>query len=86
MKITKRDLIKIIKEEKKKLNEGAYIHDIFSQAAAALSKRDGEALEDLSRDLGELMMDEREQSSYREAIEAMAEAAYELYEYGDGVQ
>mgnify|MGYP001807555315 CR=1 FL=1 len=82
MKITKRQLKRIIKEEKQKLlSEGAYIHDIFSSAAVALEMRDGRQLEDLARQVGDLMMDDRERGSYSQALYAMAEAAYELESY-----
>ena len=84
MKITKRQLRRIIKEEKRNLlTEAAYIHDIFRQAAAALEMRDGSKLEDLAREVEGLMMDEREQSSFSSALNAMAEAAYELESYDE---
>tara|TARA_B100000131_G_C18097637_1_gene604674 strand:- start:1404 stop:1661 length:258 start_codon:yes stop_codon:yes gene_type:complete len=79
MKITKNQLKRIIKEEKRKLlKEGAYVHDIFRQAATALEMRDGSKLEDLAREVDGLMMNERERSSFSLALYAMSEAAYEL--------
>ena len=82
MKITKRQLRRIIKEEKRNLlTEAAYIHDIFRQAGTALEMRDGSKLEDLAREVEGLMMDESEQSSFSMALNAMAEAAYELESY-----
>ena len=84
MKISKRQLRQIIKEEKHNLlTEAAYIHDIFRQAATALEMRDGSKLEDLAREVEGLMMDEREQSSFSLALNAMAEAAYELESYDE---
>ena len=86
MKITKRHLRRIINEEKAKLlTEAAYVHDIFSDAAAALEKRDGEKIEKLAREVEDLMMPDRERFAYKRALFAMAEAAYELHEldYGD---
>jgi hypothetical protein len=85
MKITKNQLRRIIKEEKQNLlTEAAYIHDIFRQAATALEMRDGSKLEDLAREVEGLMMNEREQASYSLALNAMAEAAYELESYDEG--
>ena len=66
------------KSLKKLLKEGAYVHDIFRQAATALEMRDGSKLEDLAREVDGLMMNERERSSFSLALYAMSEAAYEL--------
>jgi hypothetical protein len=85
MKITKRQLKRIIKEEKRKLlNEGVSIPVLFTQAASALSARNGVAIEGLVRSLDGLLMDDGEVSAYRDALEAMAEAAYELADYEEG--
>jgi len=85
MKITKRQLRRIIKEEKRKLlNEGVSIPVLFTQAASALSARDGGAIESLVRSLDGLLMDDGEVSAYREALEAMAEAAYVLADFEEG--
>jgi len=85
MKITKRQLRRIIKEEKRKLlNEGVRIPDVFAQAAAALSARNGDAIEGLVRSIDGLMMNPEDVSAYREALEAMAEAAYELEQHEEG--
>jgi hypothetical protein len=79
MKITKRQLRRIIKEEKARLlTEAAYVHDIFMQAATALEARDTATLEGLVQSFGDLLMNEREQRSFSAALEAMLEAAYEL--------
>ena len=85
MKVTKRQLKRIIKEEKRKLlNEGVMISDVFAQAAAALKARDGDALERLVRSMDGLMMAAEEHDAYREALEAMTEAAYELEQHEEG--
>lgn len=82
MKITKRQLRRIIKEERANLlTEGAYIHDIFSQAAAALEMRDGSKLEDLARQVDGLLMNDREREAFSSALYAMSEAAHELDSY-----
>jgi hypothetical protein len=79
MKITKRQLKRIIKEEKRKLlNEGVRIPDLFRDAGEALKARDGYAIERLISEIDGLMMDPEDINAYREALEAMAEAAYEL--------
>ena len=80
VKITRRQLTRIIKEEKAKilLTEAAYVHDIFQQAANALEARDPATLEGLAQSFGDLMMNEREQRSFQAALDAMLEAAYEL--------
>ena len=82
MKITKRQLRKIIKEEKARiLTEAATMHDIMSQAGTALEMRDGAKLERLMSEVEGLMMDAREKSGYTLALGAMVEAAYELESY-----
>ncbi len=79
MKITKRQLKRIIKEEKTKLlKEAGYVHDIFEGAAIALEDRDTAHLEMLIGQMRDMMMDEQQQRSYVRALEAMLEAAYEL--------
>jgi len=87
MKLTKRQLKKIIKEEKKSLlTESAYVHDIFKDAAVALEMRDGDKLTRLSGQMDGLLMPDRERNAYVLALDAMTEAAYELasYEEEDG--
>ena len=85
MKITKRQLRKIIKEEKRSLlTEAAYIHDIFRKAAERLEMRDGDGLERLSQEVEGLLMPDRERNSYVLALNAMTEAAYELQSYEEG--
>ena len=82
MKITKRQLKRIIKEEKRNLlTEAAYVHDIMRQAATALEMRDGEKLERLASEMESLLMPDRERNSYVLALNAMVEAAYELESY-----
>ncbi len=82
MKITKRQLRRIIKEEKRSLlTEGTYIHDVFAKATSALESRDGRQLEDLARQVNDLMLPDRERYAYSQALYAMAEAAYELESY-----
>jgi hypothetical protein len=71
------------KTKSRLLSEGAYVHDLFRQAATALEMRDGSKLEDLAREIDGLMMNEREQASFSLALNAMAEAAYELDSYED---
>ena len=85
MKITKRQLRRIIKEEKARLlTEGAYLHEILDEAATALEYRDGDAIERLSYQVSDLMIDDDEKSAYERALNAMAEAAYELQSYEEG--
>mgnify|MGYP001180463089 CR=1 FL=1 len=82
MKIKKSQLRKIIKEEKTKLlTEAAYVHDIFRKAAEFLEMRNGDGLERLAREVEGLLMPDRERNSYALALNAMAEAAYELENY-----
>ena len=48
MKISKKQLKRIIKEEKRNLlTEAAYVHDIMRKAAEALEMRDSQGLVDL---------------------------------------
>lgn len=82
MKVTKRQLRRIIKEEKARLlTEANYMHEIMSQAAAALEMRDGRKLERLVSEVEGFLMNDREQRSFSLALNAMAEAAYELESY-----
>ena len=85
MKITKRQIRRIIKEEKARLlTEGAYLHEILDEAATSLEYRDGDAIQRLSYQVSDLMIDESEKSAYERALNAMAEAAYELQSYEQG--
>ena len=85
MKITKRQLKRIIKEEKRNLlTEAAYVHDIMRQAAEALEMRDSEKLVRLSNEMEQMLMPDRERNSYVLALNAMSEAAYELEVYEEG--
>jgi isopentenyl phosphate kinase len=86
MKITKRQLKRIIKEEKQKLllKEGrGSIGDMFAAAADALEQRDGEAIERIENDMQDLLIPEDQRQSYVRALRSMAEAAYELQAYED---
>jgi len=85
MKISKRQLKRIIKEEKRNLlTEAAYVHDIMRQAAEALEMRDSEKLVRLSNEMEQMLMPDRERNSYVLALNAMTEAAYELENYEEG--
>ena len=85
MKITKRQLKRIIKEEKRNLlTEAAYVHDIMRKAAEFLEMRNGEGLERLASEMESLLMPDREKNSYVLALNAMVEAAYELESYEEG--
>ena len=82
MKITKRQLRRIIKEEKARiLTEATTVQNIMSQAGEALEMRDGFKLERLLAEVEGLMMDAQEKSGYTLALAAMIEAAYELKSY-----
>ena len=86
MKITKRQLKRIIKEEKQKLllKEGrGSIGDMFAQAASALDQRDGQAIEQIESEMHGLLIPEDQRQSYVRALRSMAEAAYELQTYED---
>jgi len=85
MKISKKQLKRIIKEEKRNLlTEAAYVHDIMRKAAEALEMRDSQGLVDLSNEMEQLMIPDRERNSYVLALNAMVEAAYELESYEEG--
>lgn len=85
MKISKRQLKRIIKEEKRNLlTEAAYVHDIMRKAAEFLEMRNGEGLERLASEMESLLMPDREKNSYVLALNAMVEAAYELESYEEG--
>ena len=82
MKITKRQLRKIIREEKTRLlTEGAYLHEILDQAATALERRDSDTIESLAMQVSDLLIGEEEKRAYENVLNAMAEAAYELQSY-----
>jgi hypothetical protein len=81
MRITKRQLKRIIREETSKLrqrplNEAVYLHDILADAAVALNRRDVEALERLKTKFDEMPMDANEARGYKMALQAMIDAAY----------
>jgi hypothetical protein len=84
MKITKRQLRKIIKEEKNRFllkEQRGTIGDIFSQAAAALENRNGAAIENIILDTQGLMIPVDQLNAYLTALQSMADAAYELEIY-----
>jgi len=86
MKLTKRHLQKIIKEEKRRLlSEAVYVHDIMMKAATALEMRDGEKLDRLIVEIEQLMMSPDDRNSYMAVLNAMAEAAYELEAYEESM-
>ena len=84
MKITKRGLKRLIREEKQKLllkeNRGS-IGDMFAGAALMLDRRNGEGIEQIASEVRDLLIPEAQQQQYGRALEAMAEAAYELQAY-----
>ena len=85
MKITKRQLRRIIREEKSRLlTEGVYLHEILDEAGKALSLRDGSRIESLASQVSDLMIGEDEKRAFENALYAMAEAAYELESYEEG--
>ena len=85
MKITKRQLRRIIKEENARLlKEGVYLHQILDEAGKALSSRDGGRIESLASQVSDLMIGEDEKRAFENALYAMAEAAYELQSYEEG--
>ncbi len=85
MKVSKKQLKRIIKEEKRNLlTEAAYVHDIMRKAAEFLEMRNGEGLERLASEMESLLMPDRERNSYVLALNAMTEAAYELESYEEG--
>ena len=77
MKITRRQLRRIIKEGR------GSIGDMFAAAADALEQRDGQAIEQIENEMHNLMIPEDQRQSYAQALRAMAEAAYELQAYED---
>jgi len=83
MKITKRQLRRIIKEEKQKLllkeNRGS-VADMFAAAAMMLQRRNGDGIEQIADDMRNLLVPDDQLQQYVKALEAMAEAAYELGE------
>jgi len=84
MKITKRQLRKIINEEKKRFllkEQRGSIGDIFAHAAAALENRDGDAIERILGDVQGLLVPEDQLRAYLSALQSMANAAYELEAY-----
>ncbi len=82
MKITKRQLKRIIKEEKAKLlNEGFRMADIASQAAAALENGEPGTIEGLMEQVQGALMPDEDKNAYLSMLEAMANVAYELLDY-----
>ena len=82
MKITKRQLRRIIKEEKAKLlNEGFRMTDIARQAATALQNGEPGAIEGLMEQMDGALMPDEDRNAWLSMLEAMAEAAYDLESY-----
>ena len=82
MKISKRQLKRIIKEEKAKLlNEGFRMADIASQAATALENGEPGTIEGLMEQLDGALMPDEDRNAYLSMLEAMANVAYELLDY-----
>ena len=82
MKITKRQLKRIIKEEKTKLlNEGFRMTDIASQAAAALENGEPGTIEGLMEQVDGALMPDEDKNAWLSMLEAMANVAYELLDY-----
>ena len=82
MKVTKRQLKRIIKEEKAKLlNEGFRMADIASQAAAALENGEPGTIEGLMEQVQGALMPDEDRNAYLSMLEAMANVAYELMDY-----
>ena len=85
MKITKRQLRRIIREEKARLlTEGVYLHEILDEAGKALSSRDGGRIESLASQVSDLMIGEDEKRAFENTLYAMADAAYELESFEGG--
>ena len=85
MKITKRQLRRIIREEKARLlTEGVYLHEILDEAGKALSSRDGGKIESLASQVSDLMIGEDEKRAFENTLYAMADAAYELESFEGG--
>jgi hypothetical protein len=88
-KTTKRQLKRIIKEEKAKLllkENRISIGDMFAAAALMLDRRNGEGIEQIASEVRDLLMPEAQRHQYARALEAMAEAAYELAEYEENAR
>ena len=82
MKISKRQLKRIIKEEKAKLlNEGFRMADIASQAATALENGEPGTIEGLMEQVQGALMPDEDKNAYLSMLEAMANVAYELLDY-----
>ena len=82
MRITRRQLRRIIKEEKTKLlNEGFRLTDIARRAASALQNGEPGEIEGLIEQLDGALMPDEDKNAWVEMLEAMAEAAYELEIY-----
>jgi hypothetical protein len=84
MKITKRKLRRIIREEKHKLlNEGFRLTDIALNAAQALSDGQGDRIEALRAQLDGALMPEEDLRAWTTLLDAMTEAAYTIQEMQD---
>ena len=84
MKITKRQLRRIIKEEKKKLlNESFRMVDLASEAAQALTDGQPDRLLGISEQLRGALMPEDELRVWETLFDAMIDAAYAVQERDD---
>lgn len=82
MRITKNQLKRIIKEERRKLlNEGFRMADVARRAATALQNGEPGEIEGLIEQVDGALMPDEDRNAYVEMLEAMAEAAYELQIY-----
>jgi len=84
MKITRRQLRRIIKEEKKKLlNEGFRMVDLASEAAQALEAGNADRLMGLQHELQGALMPEDDLRAWEILFDAMIDAAYAVQERDD---
>ena len=82
MKITRRQLRRIIKEEKQKLlNEGFRMTDIARRAASALQNGEPGTIESLIEQVDGALMHADDKNAWVEMLEAMAEAAYKIRDF-----
>jgi hypothetical protein len=84
MKITRKQLSQMIKEEKNKLlKEGFLITDLISDAAKALSAGEAGTLEGLAVKISDALMPENELRAWENLFDAMIDAAYAVEERDD---
>ena len=87
MRIAKRQLKRIIREETSKLRQrplnevadlSADLYDILADVAVAFENQNVEALERLKAEFDEMPMDANEAGNYKMALQAMIDATYKL--------